>query len=695
MSANFSPTLQPYKETGAFRYWCQHVIPLVYDDSLSYYELLCKVVNYLNDVISNVDGLHTDVEDLLTAYNELQDYVNNYFSDLNVQTQIDNKLDKMAQDGTLANIINEEIFNNLNNEINTLTESVNNNTTKIEDIENQLSTSKNIFLTNSGNCSGIPFFIDEAPDGTSVQGGCFDGTYWYQLFLITDTANCILRKYSSTGIVSENTIAAFHGNDAKYYNGKIYIAGGNNADLSPNKNIIVVNPNTLTVEQTINCNVAEGVGVGGICFYNNECYIMTWSAQPRYIYKVDLSTGNTTYVTQFQANENLSWTQSIIEYDGEYFYCGYINPPSIYCFDNNGNPVNTFNFNNKIEGCCPCGEIEGLCFYGNNAYVSFTTNTGTNVFCVAMINLKYNTPSFLMDTNGVIATTLTVDGSFCNTNNIYSRKFKNIRQAYYYMLSLPAQTYYYTVNINDTGNLKVDSSAYNIVIQINSSNRISTQIRVICGYVTITGNLYWDGDDYMITASGSNSVYSTQCGIMIRGTIYSDSAAHNFINGYRCEFVQLDIAFDSSASNLKSTFDSTTCHFLNFSNYDAGACMMYTGNYGTNISGLVGNGVWFRKSPSIPYAVGGVLLSFSDLGISGLVYNASININIGGYTGSGVYGSGGAALTIPVLTSNNTLVICKLTLPGTGIKVQMFKLSGSSFVECSANEYTISEITIQ
>lgn len=34
------------------KFWCQKILPLVYDDSLSYYELLCKVVKYLNDVIN-------------------------------------------------------------------------------------------------------------------------------------------------------------------------------------------------------------------------------------------------------------------------------------------------------------------------------------------------------------------------------------------------------------------------------------------------------------------------------------------------------------------------------------------------------------------------------------------------------------------------------------------------------------------
>ena len=48
--ADFVPSIQGYSRQGAFRFWCQTVLPLVYDDSLSYYELLNKVVNYLNNL---------------------------------------------------------------------------------------------------------------------------------------------------------------------------------------------------------------------------------------------------------------------------------------------------------------------------------------------------------------------------------------------------------------------------------------------------------------------------------------------------------------------------------------------------------------------------------------------------------------------------------------------------------------------
>lgn len=47
------------------RYWCYKVLPLVYDDSLSYYELLNKVVAKLNEVIGNVNLYGENVEALV------------------------------------------------------------------------------------------------------------------------------------------------------------------------------------------------------------------------------------------------------------------------------------------------------------------------------------------------------------------------------------------------------------------------------------------------------------------------------------------------------------------------------------------------------------------------------------------------------------------------------------------------------
>lgn len=47
------------------RFWVQKVLPLVYDDSLSYYELLCKVVDKLNEIIKTINVSDDNVEEIV------------------------------------------------------------------------------------------------------------------------------------------------------------------------------------------------------------------------------------------------------------------------------------------------------------------------------------------------------------------------------------------------------------------------------------------------------------------------------------------------------------------------------------------------------------------------------------------------------------------------------------------------------
>ena len=114
MNVDYTPNMGDYTELRPFRYWCQKVLPLVYDDSLSYMELLCKVVDYLNKTMHDVDTLHTDVVQLHAAYIKLQQYVNAYFENLDVQQEIDKKLDEMAESGALLNIVKPSVIDSVN-----------------------------------------------------------------------------------------------------------------------------------------------------------------------------------------------------------------------------------------------------------------------------------------------------------------------------------------------------------------------------------------------------------------------------------------------------------------------------------------------------------------------------------------------------------------------------------------------------
>lgn len=102
--ANFTPTLSGYSGQNAFRFWCQKVLPLVYDDSLSYYELLNKMVVYLNNVIADVASVEGNVEALLTSYEQLQTYVNNWFNEAAPEVAYQ-ALNRMAENGELDVLI--------------------------------------------------------------------------------------------------------------------------------------------------------------------------------------------------------------------------------------------------------------------------------------------------------------------------------------------------------------------------------------------------------------------------------------------------------------------------------------------------------------------------------------------------------------------------------------------------------------
>ena len=60
------------------RFWCFKVLPLVYDDSLSYYEVLCKVRDKLNEMIESMTELSDTVNDLQEAVAQIQHWIDTF-----------------------------------------------------------------------------------------------------------------------------------------------------------------------------------------------------------------------------------------------------------------------------------------------------------------------------------------------------------------------------------------------------------------------------------------------------------------------------------------------------------------------------------------------------------------------------------------------------------------------------------------
>ena len=78
-------------------------------DAIDNYQLLCKIVEYLNKNINKTNELGKNVEELSSLFINLKNYIDNYFNNLDVQDEINKKLDEMAESGELTEIITNYI----------------------------------------------------------------------------------------------------------------------------------------------------------------------------------------------------------------------------------------------------------------------------------------------------------------------------------------------------------------------------------------------------------------------------------------------------------------------------------------------------------------------------------------------------------------------------------------------------------
>lgn len=96
-----------YNDLRPFKWFILQNFPFIEADfdALTNYELMCKLAEKMNEVINSINNVGNEVELLSNAFINLKSYVDNYFADLNVQDEINNKLDDMAESGQLTDII--------------------------------------------------------------------------------------------------------------------------------------------------------------------------------------------------------------------------------------------------------------------------------------------------------------------------------------------------------------------------------------------------------------------------------------------------------------------------------------------------------------------------------------------------------------------------------------------------------------
>lgn len=152
--ADFDPILKKYDGIPYLRFWCQKVLPAVYDQSLSYYEVLCKLAAFLNKMLEELEKMQDNIDALHKAYKDLQDWVNaeiarfeahmeQHFDDLT--KELWNKFEQYKNDTntTLQQWFNEYATNTTNNLNKKFEDFVTNANTRIDQMFNTYTTNTN------------------------------------------------------------------------------------------------------------------------------------------------------------------------------------------------------------------------------------------------------------------------------------------------------------------------------------------------------------------------------------------------------------------------------------------------------------------------------------------------------------------------------------------------------------------------
>lgn len=212
------------KETGIFTNYIYKAIPLAFDESMSYYETLCGLLNYLqNTILPTVNNNADAVAELQTLYEELRTYVDNYFTNLDVQKEINKKLDEMVAGGELQQLLSlqyDELRNDVNNEIEEFESDVNNQIIAINNKVNVTNTGNPIPVTN----------INQMTDTTKIYLLISDGK-WY------------------------------------YYNGTTWIAGGTYQSTSIGDNSVYANNLEESLASSLNIEIPQIIWETG--YYRN------------------------------------------------------------------------------------------------------------------------------------------------------------------------------------------------------------------------------------------------------------------------------------------------------------------------------------------------------------------------------------------------------------------------------------------
>lgn len=342
----------PYKNAHFFRFWCYKILPLVYDDSLSYYEVLCKIMQTLGDMIKDLDAMKENIQSLKDAFDALKFYVDNYFDNLDIQEEINNFMQTLVESGELDDMMAVAINGTLVD------------TSYYKPVGQILPQSTRLFNTGlypEGFTIGV---VNDRP----IALTCFtDGT-------ASGTGDVLCLDYFDTGVnISRNNVPAGHCNGACFNSttGYFYIVTGGIAG-SP-ANII-----EYSVDGTVNNTIDIGYDPWAIAWTDDKFYITVAGAR----LVVCDNDFNILSITSLQLDA--TYTYQGMMADSKYLYFPNGNNRTT---TSDGKParnrISVFLHNGQlykhIEVMIPI-EVEGLALYRDRCYASCNSQSAAMIF---------------------------------------------------------------------------------------------------------------------------------------------------------------------------------------------------------------------------------------------------------------------------------------------------------------------------
>ena len=104
-----------YKNLTPFKWFVLENFPFIEADfdALTEWQLFCKLGKEINKIIDSQNLVGEQAETLTNAFNNLKNYVDNYFNNLDVQDEINNKLNQIDFNTNSINLTN--LSNNIYN----------------------------------------------------------------------------------------------------------------------------------------------------------------------------------------------------------------------------------------------------------------------------------------------------------------------------------------------------------------------------------------------------------------------------------------------------------------------------------------------------------------------------------------------------------------------------------------------------